>query len=540
MPDLATAAKLYDLDLGGGDEDGKEEEAGGDETVMASSAMKDLVQDVAKRAAEETVSVMRKEQPLVTIAGPGAAPPPPGQQRFEITLQYANDDVAAAARKGPKVDEIRERLRDLGGEPNAELLYQLGLAQQVAGQWDKARLAFEQVAKASPELGDAAERARELSDWEQNVSRSMMTAAREDGQQQQRYRLRGELGRGGMAVVFRAQDEALGREVALKFITEEYVAQEKALEMFQREARASAQLNHPNIVTVHDVGTLDGRAFICMELVEGVPLDDFIEGQERLKVLEALEIIEKVLGALEYAHSKQIIHRDIKPSNVMVGEGGLVKLMDFGLAKSIADGSKTTMVAGTPNYMAPEQFTGKNINASTDIFAVGATLYEMLCGESPFEGVQRDKAPVPVNERNGKVPKVLGMLIQRALELEQERRLNKASAMLKPIRKILASVGTFIQRQATADTLAQIRASTSGTRAAAPAEPATMDDVPEAEQVREPRDRRPTSKIRRKTMERIADASVSQDDLGGLADLASQENEVGPTGTILHGVKKKD
>ena len=541
VPDVSTAGKLSDLDPGGGDDaDEEEAEGGGSETVMASDSMKDLVQDVARRAAEETVSVMRQEQPLVTIAGPGAAAPSPGQPRFEITLRYAHDDVAVAARKGPGVAQLQAKLQDQGGEPTADLLYQLGLAQQVAGQWDKARRAFEQVAKARPDLGDAAERAQELSDWEQNVSRSMMTAAREDGQQQQRYRLLGEIGRGGMAVVFRAQDEALGREVALKFISEEYVAQEKVLEMFQREARASAQLNHPNIVTVHDVGTLDGRAFICMELVDGRPMDDVIEEQGRLKVLETLEIIEKVLGALEYAHSKKIIHRDIKPSNIMVGDGGLVKLMDFGLAKSIADGSKTTMVAGTPNYMAPEQFTGKNINASTDIFAVGATLYEMLCGESPFNGVQRDKLPPPVNELNAKVPKVLGQLIQRSLELDQERRLSSAEIMLKPIRKILASVGTFIQRRATADTLAQIRRSSStGNRAAAPVSPATLDDVPEEEQVRTPRDRRPTSKIKRQTMERIADASVSQDEPGGLADLASQENEVGPTGTILHGVKQK-
>ncbi len=534
VPDLATAARLFDLDLEGDAEEGQQD----NETVMASSAMHQLVEDVAKRAAEETVSRVQREQPMVTVAGPGAPPPPPGQPRFEVTLRYAHDDVAAAARKGPRVAELQDQLQRQGGEPDLELLYKLGLARQVAGQWVEARRAFEEVQKVKPDFGDAAKRAKELSDWEQHVSRSMMEASREDGQQQQRYRLLGELGRGGMAVVFRAHDEALGREVALKFISEEFITQEKVLEMFQREARASAQLNHPNIVTVHDVGTLDGRAFICMELVEGQPVDELIAEQGRLKVLDTLEIIEKVLSALEYAHSKQIIHRDIKPSNIMCGDQGLVKLMDFGLAKSIADGTKTTMIAGTPNYMAPEQFTGKNINDGTDLFALGATMYEMLSGEAPFEGVQRDKPPRPVNEINSKVPNVLGILIQRALEFDQARRMNKAIAMLKPVRQILSSVGTFIQKRATEETLAAIqRTSTSSSnRPVAPALPATMDDLPESERERPSSGGgRPAVQTRPMTMDDDADGETKP----GLADLASQENQVGPTGTILHGVKRK-
>ena len=531
VPDLTTAARLFDLNLGDEDNEGKDSS----ENLMASSAMKRLVRDVATREAEETVSRVQRDQPLVTLAGPGAGAPQAGQPRFEVTLRYAHDDVAEAARKGPRVGELQDRLQQQGGEPDLELLYQLGLAQQVAGQWAEARRAFQEVEKAKPEYGDAAERARELSRWEEHVSRSMMDATREDGQQQQRYRLLGELGRGGMAVVFRAHDEVLGREVTLKFISEEFAAQEKVLEMFQREARASAQLDHPNIITVHDVGTLDGRAFICMELVEGRPLDDIIREKGRLAVIETLEIIEKVLGALEYAHSRQIFHRDIKPSNIICGEN-VVKLMDFGLAKSIADGTKTTMIAGTPNYMAPEQFTGKGIDASTDLFALGATMYEMLSGESPFSGVQRDSAPRPVNEVNSKVPKVLGQLIQRALEFDQARRMNKAEAMLKPVNKILSSVGTFIQKRATEETMAAVRrATSSGNRPVAPVQPLTMDELPEADHGRSPSSGdHPTAPIKPKTMDKPLGPAPA-----GLDDLASQENRVGSSGTILHGVKKK-
>ena len=489
VPDLAAAARLHDEDLGGGS---KEE--------------------------DEPSSEMER-------------PPRPGQRRFEVTLRYAHDEVAEAARRGPGVEELQAKLKQPSDESEVDLLFQLGLAQQVAGRWAAARRAFEKVEKVQPDFGDAAERARELSQWEQQVPQSMVDASQADGQQQ-RYRLMGELGRGSMAVVFRAQDEVLGREVALKFISEEVVAQQAALEMFQREVRASAQLNHPNIVTIHDVGALGGQAFICMEMVEGRPVNDIIAQQGRLKVLDTLEIIEKVLSALEYAHSKQIIHLDIKPSNIICGENGLVKLMDFGLAKSIAEGTKATMVAGTPNYMAPEQFTGNDVNASTDLFAVGATMYEMLSGESPFSGVQRDNPARLVNEVNPKVPHVLGMLIQRALEFDQSKRMNQAAAMLKPVRKILSSVGHFIQKRATEETLAAVRrATSSGNRPVATAKPLTMDE-PETGSS----GNRPAVPARPSTMDQseAVDGKPS-----ALADLASQENRIGPSGTIRDGEERK-
>ena len=516
VPDLATAARLYDLNLGDGEED------------AASPAMKRLVRDVAARAAQETVARVQQNQ-VVTLAAPGAGERPGGGPGLEASLRYAHDQVVEQARQGPGVKELQSRIARQGGEPDIRLLYQLGLARQVAGQWKEARGAFEAVAQARPEYGDAAERARELGQWEKQVPLSMMETGPDDGVQQ-RYRLLGELGRGGMAVVFRAQDEVLGREVALKFISEEVVAQQMVMEMFQREARASAQLNHPNIVTVHDVGTLNGRTFICMELVQGKPLDDMIANHGRLTVIDTLQIAEKILCALEYAHAKQIIHRDIKPSNIICGDHELVKLMDFGLAKSIADGAKTTVIAGTPDYMAPEQFTGKNVNASTDLFALGATMYEMLTGSSPFQGVQRDRPAPPVRELNSKVPNVLDQLIQRTLEFDQARRLAEATAMLGPVRKILTSVTAFMQKHAMQQTLVSRRTSASLPPVGAPAvkSGARTAALPGA-------GRAPGAAAAPSPGPSARPPARHE----SLDDLAGQDGKVGPSGTILHGVKRK-
>jgi serine/threonine-protein kinase len=252
-----------------------------------------------------------------------------------------------------------------------------------------------------------------------------------------RYKLQGQLGAGGMAIVYRAHDEALGRDVAIKFLSEDISSSPRMLAMFRREAKASAQLNHPNIVTVYDVGTLGGREFICMELVNGTTVDELIRSAGgKLRVMDALRITENILGALKYAHAKNIIHRDIKPSNMMQNELGIVKLMDFGLARSTTSNKKTTMIAGTPNYMPPEQFTGKDMDASGDLFALGASLYEMLTGVTPYEGMDRNTPPKRVREMNPAVPKVLEQVIHRSIEIEKQRRYPEAELMLAAIQTI--------------------------------------------------------------------------------------------------------
>ena len=298
-----------------------------------------------------------------------------GLEERPLTLALLADSAVRAAREGPSVAALERfvggRSCDLG---TIEVFYRLGLAHLAGGDWSRAQRCFEQVDEASPGYRDAGARASEVRVWRAAMGAKMTLAGGADSATG-RYELRGELGRGGMAVVYRAVDTVLDREVALKFLNAESSASPELREMFQREARSVAQLNHPNIVTVYDFGTLEGRAFLAMEFVEGVTVDQVVQREGRMPVIEALRVAQQVLGALEYAHQRNIIHRDVKPSNMMRATSGVVKLMDFGLAKSIAEGAKASIVAGTPAYMPPEQFVGGQVDRRADLFAVAASLY---------------------------------------------------------------------------------------------------------------------------------------------------------------------
>src|ERR1700734_3953067 len=211
------------------------------------------------------------------------------------------------------------------------------------------------------------------------------------------YEIMAPLGAGGMGEVYRARDTKLGRDVALKMLPAEMAQDPERLGRFRREAKALAQLDHPNIVTIHSVEECDGIHFLTMQLVEGLPLDRLIP-QGGLPVEQIVEIANALGDALAAAHEKGIVHRDLKPANVMVSNGGRVKVLDFGLAKDIrtADLSDATMtsanrtevgmVMGTPAYMSPEQASGRPLDHRTDIFSLGVVLYEMATGKQPFCG----------------------------------------------------------------------------------------------------------------------------------------------------------
>jgi len=212
------------------------------------------------------------------------------------------------------------------------------------------------------------------------------------GQTISHYRILSKLGEGGMGVVYKAEDTKLGRTVALKFLAAHLLKDEEARKRFNREARAAAALNHPNVCTVHEIGEADGRTFIVMEFVEGESLDKRIE-QGPLKITEALGIAQQIAKASEAAHTKKIVHRDIKPGNVIVDAKAHVTVMDFGLAL-LTEGSKLTdldTTLGTAAYMSPEQIQGLEVDHRTDIWALGCVLYEMVCGQRPFKGLY-DKA----------------------------------------------------------------------------------------------------------------------------------------------------
>ena len=264
------------------------------------------------------------------------------------------------------------------------------------------------------------------------------------------YRGLEKIGGGGMGVVYKAQDTLLGRFVALKFLPDRFANDSSILERFRREARAASALNHPNICTIHEIAEEGGRTFIAMEFLDGETLKQLLQ-EGPLPIDRVLEIAIDITEALEAAHEKGIMHRDIKPANVFVTKRGIVKVLDFGLAKmapvkelatageesslerqQLTDGLGAAL--GTAAYMSPEQALGKAVDTRTDLFSFGITLYEMCTGRSPFAGDTTgellisivQQVQITAEQLNAEVPEGLGRIIDRCLEKDRELRYQHA------------------------------------------------------------------------------------------------------------------
>ena len=206
-----------------------------------------------------------------------------------------------------------------------------------------------------------------------------------------RYAILSELGRGAMGVVYKATDSVLERTVAIKTVNMNLTPEEaKGYEArFYQEARSAGSLNHPNIVTIYDVGRVNDVVYMAMEFIEGVELRSLFAEGKPLPVTQAISIAAQVAEGLGYAHDHGVVHRDIKPANIMVVPNGPVKITDFGIARMRASShelTQTGMMLGSPKYMSPEQVIGKRADHRSDIFSLGVILYEMLCGATPFNG----------------------------------------------------------------------------------------------------------------------------------------------------------
>ena len=267
------------------------------------------------------------------------------------------------------------------------------------------------------------------------------------GQTVGRYQILGSLGAGGMGEVYLAEDPSLGRKVALKFLSAQFTQDQDRLKRFEQEARNASALNHPNIITIHEIGQRNGTHFIVTEFVKGKTLRERMKSAP-LPLSDVLEIGIQIAGALEAAHARGIIHRDIKPANIMVRADGYVKVLDFGLAKLTApssaklDRTDPGHVMGTVGYMSPEQALGKHLDHRTDIFSLGVVLYEMATGTRPFYGDSHaavydailHKAP-PSNQS---LPHGLDGVIRHALEKEPAMRYETVSELRADLKQMEA------------------------------------------------------------------------------------------------------
>ncbi len=264
-----------------------------------------------------------------------------------------------------------------------------------------------------------------------------------------RYEILGELGRGAMGVVFKAHDPLIGRLVALKTITASVADEPGLVQRFWREAKAAGALQHANIVTIHDVGEADGVPFIAMEYLEGESLAALISRGVPLPLTEKVGYLVQTCRALQYAHRRSVIHRDIKPANIVLTVEGVIKVVDFGIAR-VADASHTHTgtLLGTLGYMSPQQIRGKHADGLSDIWSVGVVLYELLTGRRPFKGgnqadlmrsILQDE-PVPLSDALGDCPYQLATISRRALAKNEANRYQSMEQLLLDLKSAWASM----------------------------------------------------------------------------------------------------
>jgi hypothetical protein len=263
-----------------------------------------------------------------------------------------------------------------------------------------------------------------------------------------RYRLEARIGAGGMSTVYRALDETLQRQVAIKLLNREVAADSDELERFRREARAVAQLSHPHVVGVIDAGEDDGRPYIVFEYVEGETLKERIRRLGRLPIPEAVAYAIEIARALGAAHARHIVHRDVKPQNVLIDEEGSAKVTDFGIARTLDEEGLTAdgRVLGTTDYVSPEQALGQPVTGQSDLYSVGIVLFEMLTGEVPFQGenqvavaMKHVREALPdVQALRPEISTALAAVVDRATAKHQEDRYANDAELISDLEDVLA------------------------------------------------------------------------------------------------------
>ena len=343
------------------------------------------------------------------------------------------EELPLAAAKLKEVLNGRELERD-----TLDAFYCLATVHQAAEEHQAALDLYEKILAFDVQHADVAERVERV--------RAALEAPRPGRAPQSgegaRYIIRGTLGRGGMGIVYKAEDTVLDRLVAFKVLPEALKENPQALKNFLREAKSAAQLNHPNIVTVYDAGEQDGVYYIAMEYVDGNTLKEIIKRKGRIAPRAVVHVAAQLCEALAYAHDKKIVHRDVKSANAMWTVERKAKIMDFGLAKVVEEvRNHTTVVSGTPYYMSPEQTLGRSLDPRSDLYSLGVTLFEMATGTLPFtEGnlpYHHVHTPAPdPRERVPDLPEGLVAVILRCLRKDPDERYASAREILAELREV--------------------------------------------------------------------------------------------------------
>ena len=277
-----------------------------------------------------------------------------------------------------------------------------------------------------------------------------------------RYRIQRKLGAGGMADVYLAEDQELGRRVAIKILNGRHANDAQFIERFRREAKNAAALNHPNIVSIYDRGEAEETYYIAMEFLDGRTLKELIVGHGAAPVRVAIEYARQILSALRFAHRHGIVHRDIKPHNVLVDGEGRVKVTDFGIARAgTSQMTETGSIVGTAQYLSPEQAKGGEVDQRSDLYSLGVVLYELLTGKTPFEGdtpveiamKHLSATPKPPSELRKDIPPELDMIVLRALAKDPDARYQSADEMEGDLDRVARGVPVAA---ATVDTATQV------------------------------------------------------------------------------------
>src|SRR6184192_1832404 len=279
-----------------------------------------------------------------------------------------------------------------------------------------------------------------------------------------RYRILRKLGTGGMANVYLAEDEVLGRRVAIKILNDRHAGDDQFVERFRREAKNAAGLSHPNIVSIYDRGEAEGTYYIAMEYLDGRSLKELIVSRGPAPVNIAIDYARQILAAIRFAHRHGIVHRDIKPHNVLVDAEGRVKVTDFGIARAGASQmTEAGSIVGTAQYLSPEQAKGAPVDQTSDLYSVGVVLYEMLTGRVPYTGdapveiamKHLTAVPDPLSKLRPDVPHDLDAIVMRALAKDPDQRYGSAEEMDADLARVARGVAVS---QKTEEAMTQVLA----------------------------------------------------------------------------------